>query len=207
MSEYKHQIDPALWDARQKECRPIFKMKSVLMTHKSKEAGREIWEDHEHLEIIIPGDNKSRVSRPVRDEDRERWPDQYRAFKEGLDDDSDGQLLKMLPGISDSQIKMLEFQNVRTIEELANLGDGQVQNIGMGGLELRNKARAMVLATTESEKFAQFEGLQAQNEALQGQLQALMVKVEAMENPPPKKRGRPPKVVTEAGTAEREAAS
>ena len=62
---------------------PVFFTEAVRMDFKSKQAGRDIFEDREFVRILIPGDRRSAPVEPVGDEHKKRWPREYEAFKAG----------------------------------------------------------------------------------------------------------------------------
>lgn len=129
-----------------------FFTEAVEMPFKSKEAGRPIFEDREFVRILIGGDAKSEIVRVVEDEDRKRFSNEYRRFKD-TDAGEDGQLsgtpLAQWPIMRPAQIRELAAQNVKTVEQLAEVPDSSLQNFGIGSLDLRNKARAYLLAAKD----------------------------------------------------------
>jgi hypothetical protein len=123
-------------------CVPRFHVKAVRLAAKSKEEGRDVYEDREFVEIITPGDTKSIIDRAVTDEDRRRWPQFYAAFKAGREEATVGTPLELWPPIgSPAMVQTLKALHIRTVEDLAGLSDSGINNIGMGGRVLRDKAQ------------------------------------------------------------------
>lgn len=107
---------------------------------RSKTEGRPIFDDVEYVEILVPGDKNNIVHRPVRAEDKERYARQYAAFKGGQGEKLSGTPLAEWPGISRSEVEELAYFNIRTLEQLASVGDGHLQRMGPL-LALRQRAR------------------------------------------------------------------
>ena len=112
------------------------------MVEKPKEGGG--MQMIEYLEITHAGDKHYRRDQKVTQEDRERFPDEYRRFKEGIADNMSGTRLTIAADalqLSVSRITELNAVNVYTVEQLANTTDGNLPGLGMGGQMLRDKAR------------------------------------------------------------------
>lgn len=158
---------------------PMFSMKAIQNNFKSEKEGRPIFEDKEWVEIFIPGDKNTTVSREVRDDDRKRWPEQYRAFKEGKEIPLEGTPLEQWPVISASTAKELEHFKVRTVEQLSEIPDGLLKNLGMGSLKLREQAREWLKT---SQKSAAANALVKRADDLQEELRLANVTIEALKS-------------------------
>jgi 2-methylisocitrate lyase-like PEP mutase family enzyme len=122
-----------------------FFLEPVKLGFRSEQEGRPIYEDREHIRIIIAGDNKTEVVREARDEDKQRFERAYQAFKAGAERIAqDGTPLKEWPEMTPAIIKELAHYNVYTVDALAALTDSQLQNIGPGGRVWRDKAQAFL---------------------------------------------------------------
>jgi hypothetical protein len=113
----------------------------------------------------------------VWDLDRKRFAKRYEAFKAGKDAVSaSGTPLSMWPAIHPRQIKELEFFNIFTLEQLAEMPDANAQKIGPIS-ELRNRARAFIEAAKGNaplERMAiEKQKMQAENEALKKRMDLL----------------------------------
>ena len=107
---------------------------------KSLEQGRPIYDDREYITIIVPGDKNSIVHRPVWAQDKQRFARQYAAFQQGRSQDVSGTPLTMWGGMTLSQAKEFEYFNVKTVEQLAEMSDGNGVNVqGFNGLKQRAK--------------------------------------------------------------------
>ncbi len=109
---------------------------------KSLQAGHPVFDDVEKVEIIIPGQNQSIAHAIVNEGHRQRWPQQYAAFKAGLTPAHDGSPLEEWPPLSPAQVANLKALNIHTVEQLAGVSDGDLSRLGMGSRELRDKAGA-----------------------------------------------------------------
>ena len=145
---------------------PQFFTEPVKMEFKSKQAGRPIFEEREFVRIIIPGDRRSMAVEPVGEEHKGRWPKEYAAFKSGRAAPLEGTPLREWPvsAMTAARAEELAFFNIKTVEQLSALNDAQLQNLGMGARELRERAR-LWLAVAKSGA-APLERLQAENERL-----------------------------------------
>jgi hypothetical protein len=97
---------------------------------KSTAEGRPVYDDTEYIRIIVPGDKQNEVHRPATEMDRRRYARQYADFKAGSREAQSGTPLKEWTAISASQAKELAHFHVYTVEQLANLSDANLQNIG-----------------------------------------------------------------------------
>jgi hypothetical protein len=139
--------------------------------------GRPIYEDQEYIEIVTPGDKTNVVNRPVRPADKKQYAQQYAAWKAGDEEQLTGTPLAMWPGISRAQVEELKFFKVRTVEQLAELSDANLQNVGPLR-QLRERAKdfldaAKGHAPTESLR-AQLAEEKNRREALERQVQELV---------------------------------
>lgn len=139
--------------------------------------GRPIYDEEEYIEIVTPGDKTNVVDRPVRPADKRQYAQQYAAWKAGDEEQLSGTPLTMWPAVSRSQVEELKHFRVRTVEQLADLSDANLQNIGPIR-DLRERAKDF-LATAKGN--APTEALRAQladeknrREALERQVQELV---------------------------------
>ncbi len=144
----------------------VFHLHPELNETKSAEEGRPIYEEQEYITIIIPGDKDNIVDRKVMQQDRERFPRQYMAFKAKEDQPQVGTPLEEWSGVSRSQIEELKFFNVTTVEALAAIPDSQSQKF-MGINALKQKALAYIEDTSLA---APFEQLQQENQVLKDEI-------------------------------------
>lgn len=147
-----------------------FSTEAIESPFKSKEAGRPVFDEVDIVEIRIPGDDKTIIKNAVSDEYRERFPDEYDAFKSSTTLATSGTPLEHWSALTKSQVASLKYIHINTVEDLAKLSDSNLAQVGMGGHELRTKARAFVSSATDS---AFVEKQAAEMDELKEQLQAL----------------------------------
>lgn len=94
------------------------------------------------IKIKIVGD-PNEVERPVRDEDKARFPREWATFEAGQPaSEPDGIPLTELEDITDQIAAAYRAKGVRTVEELAAIDDGALRGLGTGSLTNRTAARA-----------------------------------------------------------------
>lgn len=150
----------------------------------------------------------------------EGWEKAYNAWKNGQEIPLRGTPIKGWGILSPAQQEMLIQINCPTVEDLADINDEGLKRIGIGGLDLKNKAKAW-LASMKDHGGATMKiaSLEAENATLKTSLEALERQVNALRamiptkqeivevhspteisaaelleyEPAPKRRGRPPK--------------
>lgn len=134
-------------------------------------AGRPIHRDVECIRIIIPADKDNIVDRPVRDEDRRRFADSYRRWRESGQRESSmtGTPVEQLPGITKSLARDLAFFEVKTIEQFANVNDGNLSRMGPF-TALRQRARDWLAAAKGA---APMEAARAEADRLRNEVETL----------------------------------
>ena len=110
---------------------------------KTHDEGRPIFDDTEMIEIRARGDRSNIVVRPVREGDKSRFRDAYRAFKEQHAVLESGTPLREWPIISASQAEELKYLGFLTVEQLSNASDGVCANISTLQ-NLKQKAKAFL---------------------------------------------------------------
>lgn len=109
----------------------------------------------------------------------DRYEDQYRRWKEGEELPVDGTPIKGWGIISPAQQKNLIGINVLTVEDLAKLNDEGLRRVGMGAIELKNKAVAWLRTLDDKGGLAMENAvLKSENEALKARVDALSRKLE-----------------------------
>lgn len=161
----------------------------------SAEAKRPVFRDVEYVEIRVPGDKYNIIDRPARDVDRKRFGAAYAAFKRGQSDQMTGTPLAEWPQATRSMVEEMKYHGVHTVEQLAALTDGNVQNIGPI-LSLRQKAREFLEAAQSGVVPAALAERDARIAALEAKLEA-MVGQGAPTELPKRGPGRPKKDTTE----------
>lgn len=183
-----------------------FYKRAVPDKAKSLLEGRQACVVRDYVEIFTPGDKTNIVDRPVRDDDKARFPRQYAAFvNEASQDDASGTLLSAWASLPAERAEVYRFHKVLMVEQLAELSDSGVTAIvGDIGPEVRKdieRAKAFLAATKAAAPVAQ---MQAELEERDKRIAALEAALNLRPADPaeakkievvsaPKKRGRPSK--------------
>lgn len=176
-----------------------FYMKAVRSAAESDAAGRDIYHDVEHVNIIIPGDKHTEIDSIAEDDHRKKYPDEYARFKAGETAVISGTPLAEWPAMSRSLVKEWNYLNVFTVEQLSILSDTAKQTFGMGAEEWVKRAKAFLEVaknSSEAEKYiVEAEQLRAETNELRQLVAEMGKKITELQSAPEKRGpGRPPKV-------------
>lgn len=164
---------------------PFFKTMPFKNERESIKAGRPIFEDVEVVEIRFAGSKDTSVfpshaySHWEIDEESgeqrqltyaERFPKQFRQFKEKQHQTKSGTPLDYVPFLTDAKRAELRAFNIYTIEALAELDGQPLKNLGLGGREWKNKAIEYLASSSHEGTVIR---QQAQIEALMNQIRML----------------------------------
>lgn len=122
---------------------------------------------------------------------------QYEQWKKGEEIPENGTPIKGWAAISPAEQQMILQANIRTVEDLAEVTEQGMQNIGMGARNLKEKAVAWLKSAEDHGKIAQeVAAMKAENEDLKQLLKSALDKIgdleSALKDDKPR-RGRPPK--------------
>jgi hypothetical protein len=109
---------------------PVFRREPVENAFKSNAAGHPVYDEVEMVEIITPGVHRSGFDGRVTAEHKRRWPVQYAKFQQGLEAVVEGTPLEAWPALSKTQVINYQSRNIKTVEQLAMLSDGQLTELG-----------------------------------------------------------------------------
>jgi hypothetical protein len=172
---------------------PVFSMNAVKDDEQSIKEGRDIYKDVEWIEIHIVGDNLTKISRPVTDEDRQRFANYYATFKNQNIQAHEGTPITEWPPISKAMALTLKSMNIHTVEQLAAVADVNLK--WMGARELQKKAIAWL---DQAKGGAGIGAMQEENKSLRVEIEAMKNQMAALMNnqaDQTKRKGRPPKEV------------
>lgn len=178
--------------------------------NKFQDTGQEVLAERvPYVRIMQPGDTKSIVETPVREDHKARWPQRWVAWQmregliEGAGQDIPGWKLEEWKEITADQTLELKHLRFSTVEQLAGASDAQVQRMGIGGIGLREKAKAALKERARAEVKAELEGqerliadLKARDEKREREMAQMREMIQLMQTAPKPKRGRPPKAVS-----------
>lgn len=155
-------------ELKREEDRPAmvrFETRAVEDKVASRESGGVIYKDVDWVMVTPPYskdcfESKAKtwfetVEKNVRNgrtppEWRDHWKKTYENWKKGEEAPINGTSVKNWSAITKAQCKTLLIANIFTIEDLAIANDEGVRRLGMGGVDLKNKARAYVQATKDT---------------------------------------------------------
>lgn len=146
--------------------------------------GRPCFKDQEVVEITHPASKDKKVfpaleiiattedefGSPVHATYASKFPEQYRAYKEGRTQTMSGTPLSLAPFLKPARQLELQALRVYTIEQLAALDGQPLKNIGAGGRDDKNQAIAY-METSKSN--ADYASVASENAALKARLEAL----------------------------------
>lgn len=170
-----------------------FFTKPVEQLAESREKGRPIYKDEEYVRITFPADSKRELVAPAHEMHyvphakeqmtyAQRFQGSYEAFAESCEDFIAGTPLVALGGqLTEARIAELKALKINTIEQLAGLPDAARKRIGMGALELQEKAKS----------FLETAGDVAKTTALENELAELRAQIAGMQNTPSEKTHAP----------------
>jgi len=170
-------------------CIPIFHTESILDIEASEDSGAKIYKSVPFVEIIVPGNDKERVDRPVEEKDKHRWPMEWRRFIDAGSNatqvEIDGTPLEEWAQITKAQAMTLKASNITTVEQLASIADINLQSLGMGMVELRNKADVYVKSQkgeiSIQKAAAKTRAANKRIKTLEKQLKEMQIRLEEME--------------------------
>lgn len=118
--------------------RPEFYIKAV--DHKDAD-GNVTSRDEVYVRIYNISDPKTVIERPKRDEDEKRYAPYWKAYLENSEAPADGTPLESFPALTPADIANLKRHRIRTVEEVINLADQELQRI-LGGRAFATRKKA-----------------------------------------------------------------
>jgi hypothetical protein len=143
-------LSTATTSGRRRQSYPRFFVDQVQDMVASEMQGRPIFRDEERVEIIMPGNPHTRPVARVTDEHRQRWPQHYEAFREGIEVSPEGTPLEEWPILKRSQVLELKALGFMTVEQVGTWTISSIQRIGMGGRRLKDIAAVFSTMPTAS---------------------------------------------------------
>lgn len=153
---------------------------------KTEQTGEMHFREIDFIRILIPGDKTLNVFRPVQPADKQRFPLQYQAFKNKQGEVLVGTPLSAWAAVTDSQRRELDFFNIRTVEQLADVADNFASNM-MGVQALKQQAQKYLSISKEAaptvKLMKEIEKKDGEISALQGQITELAKRFEELAKP------------------------
>lgn len=168
----------------------IFRTEQVKDNFETQKQGRPVFRPKIFIKKVVPGDTRLVIDRPMRDTDKEEFPIEWARFEQKKANFIPGTPIEAWTTLSDTQKAEFKALNIFTVDQFANLPDSSANQI-MGFNELRQKARAFVMAAGNAEKIAadklELEAKLAKQDAEMAELKAMIADLAK------KKPGRKPK--------------
>ncbi len=127
----------------------VFHPHYVQDVEKTALEGRPIFEDAVFIKIITPGDRDNIINRPIRPEDKFRFPKQWAQFENGQAELGSGTRLEEWTLMSRSMVEELRYLGFRTVEHVAEAGD-QVLSKVPGLREFQSRAKVWLAKAKEA---------------------------------------------------------
>lgn len=151
--------------------------------------GRPVHKSIEYVTILCPGDKDTVVDRPVNKLDPYCWPEKYTAFRNGLTQDNNGVPLEKWGMLDPTRVADLKAMRITTVEQLADVPDGNLSAMGMHARAEREKARNYLAVAQGAAPVAE---LKAENDQLKARLERLEALAAQSAPEKPKKKDATP---------------
>lgn len=161
----------------------------------SQQKGFAVMKDVEYV-LITPAYTRDVVVKEVKDwkdqiarqvamgqmseDDKEHYLKVYKHWKEGLEEPLDGTPIKGWALLTPAEQENLIHMHIRTVEDLAMINDEGMKRIGMGGLDMKNKARSWLAQADKGKASLEMARLTRENEQLKSTLETLQAQVQAL---------------------------
>lgn len=143
----------------------------------SRDANRPVNKQVDYVRIRQPGE-RDEINRPAHNGDVQRFRNHWQAYQEGRQAIPEGTPLSILFPNNPEIVENLKYDKVFVVEQLADLTDTQIQNIGMGGRQWADKAKTFLKAANSGRGFAT---LNAKLDQLEAKSAADSEKIKALE--------------------------
>jgi hypothetical protein len=141
-----------------------FYRRSVQDDHASRNAGRRIFKGMDYVKIQPPGERLTVIDRPVTEDDKRRWSQQWYQYANNHTQIPDGTPIDLLwpdhPEVGDT----LRACGVHTVEQCANLSAHAIESVGIGAQEYQNRAKRYMEQAERGISHQQFENARAEDQ-------------------------------------------
>ena len=165
-----------------------FYKRSVKQEDESIAAGRPIFKEFDFVRICVPGDNLTEIDTYAQESHKARFPRQWAHYQNqvGSQEQIIGTPIEEWTLISRSQADELKGIKFRTVEDVANCSDQQLQRIGMiAGMSphgFREKAKQFLNLASETaevaQKEAEMQALREENAKIKAETDAKLSKMQ-----------------------------
>lgn len=160
------------------------------------EFDKDPYKGQSFIRIMVPGDKTNIIETPVREHHKERFPRQWLYYQM----QNNQNVVIGIPlvewfkdrpeDITEMQLAELQILKFQTVDQVATATDTQMQRVGIGGVGLRERAKAYLSAKGLSKHTEELSKTRLELDTVKEQLQILL---EERRIP----RGRPRKEVTD----------
>ena len=165
-----------------------FYKRSVKQEDESIAAGRPIYKEFDFVRICVPGDNLTEIDTYAQESHKARFPRQWAHYMNQTAGHEQivGTPIEEWTLISRSQAEELKGIKFRTVEDVANCSDLQLQRIGMiAGMSphgFREKAKQFLNLATETaevaQKEAEMQALREENAKIKAETDAKLAQMQ-----------------------------
>lgn len=140
------------------------------------------------VRMMKPGDQTSIHETAVRDDHKARWPRKWMAWqmKEGLIEGADnvpGWKIEEWDVLKDKESQLHEMKYLRfyTVEQIAGASDAQIQRLGIGGIGLREQAKAAIKERSRAEYKTEMEAKDKELADMRQQQKNMLAMIEKLQ--------------------------
>lgn len=182
----------------------IFELRAVEDREASLKAGHPVYKDIPFA-LVTPMGSKDQIEAVAEDwlamlkeEVRSgRFPQQwlegfqsaFKAWQEGEEVPANGTAIRNWPPATPAEVKMLQDLKILTVEDLANANESLLSTIGIGGRQLRERARAWLTVAAAGAPAEELAALKKQLEEKDARLEELAAQVKALSSDKGKAEG------------------
>lgn len=156
----------------------------------SVQAGRPIARSRIFIKHITPGDTLLEVDKPMKEDDKLKYPQQWAAFQAKRSQVISGTPLEMWPQLSTKQVFEFKAANIFTVEQLVKLPDGFAQKI-TGYQELKRRAESFLKLAADSAAVEKKDAENTELRAMIAELQTQVRELTSLQSQPVRRGGRP----------------
>ena len=113
----------------------------------------------DHVEVVIPGDNKTVIDELADDRYKMKYPRQWAIYKGQLEEFAGQIRIETVAWVDPGMIQDMKRANIHTVEYLSEMSDSSIDSTNMIGLmAFREKAKQHLTEKAKSSQFDEFEG-------------------------------------------------
>lgn len=164
----------------------------------SEQSGHASYEDVVMVELTVIGAKNESVSKVATDELKQRFPREWAEYNGERFNDANATPLTVIDGFTPARIKEFEGLGIRSVQELANVADGNIMKVREGlalkqaavkwleGAELAKREVTVDQIEELQDRVSQFEEMQKRLTALEEENKKLAANQRKKPGPKPK---------------------